>query len=274
VLPLVESDPGAVPKWIVVEAAQTILPIATSSPEPVREWWLCVSKRSRHCRFPQRANITQTGERVGPANFQTPETREAHCSIDAQAADVYSLAASLWASAAGGDVSAAGSADGPPEKPPVERSGLDKLPGTPRSSWRQRPLITENLSRPAEIVLPCVKEITRSSKIVLVALPHHLADVKDAAGASQLAQRFNDPSPQRLLRSHETQLRRTQVEHVGESTQCALGVGQREGQVGLGSGNSDRPRSRRAARTLRLARRERRSGCPSTGASRMTLSLT
>jgi serine/threonine protein kinase len=51
--------------------------------------------------FPEKAGLTRAGERLGPANFLAPEMIEYSGEVDSGPADVYSLAKTLWALAAG-----------------------------------------------------------------------------------------------------------------------------------------------------------------------------
>jgi serine/threonine protein kinase len=50
--------------------------------------------------FPDKAGITQTGEKLGPANFLAPEMIDYSGEVQSGPADVYSLAKTLWALAA------------------------------------------------------------------------------------------------------------------------------------------------------------------------------
>lgn len=85
------------------------------------------------------ADLTEDGRGVGPIHFMAPETRSYNAKVDPFAADVYALAASLWAAAAG---------------VPYPPAGVLKRPGKRRRStvraasqhtswrdcWRWRPL--------------------------------------------------------------------------------------------------------------------------------------
>jgi serine/threonine protein kinase len=51
--------------------------------------------------FPDKAGLTETGEKVGPANFLAPEMIDYSGDVQSGPADVYSLAKTLWAIAAG-----------------------------------------------------------------------------------------------------------------------------------------------------------------------------
>ena len=51
--------------------------------------------------FPDKDAITETGERVGPADYLAPEMRDESKSADGRKADVYSLAKTLWVLASG-----------------------------------------------------------------------------------------------------------------------------------------------------------------------------
>jgi serine/threonine-protein kinase len=134
VLQLLDADQSSSPRWMVTERA--VLLTEQLGPEP--DLWTVVhlfeqmassltrleTQRIAHrdlkppnmfvlrgnavigdfgiATWPGRpADITEDGRGVGPMHFMAPEAREYHDGLDPFPADVYALAASLWAAAAG-----------------------------------------------------------------------------------------------------------------------------------------------------------------------------
>jgi len=54
-------------------------------------------------------------------------------------------------------------------------------------------IVTELLSRPSHFVLPCIKEIARGTKLILMVFPNVFADIDDSAGSPEISQRLDYP---------------------------------------------------------------------------------